>query len=159
MDVGAHVEGAFDLAVQLVGSGDLIFASRAQRDPLGPDADADGRIVGKAGVGDGQDQTVVEDDIGKAGVVGVLEGAIEPVAAAHEARDKVGGGAGVDLSRGALLYDLSLVHHDDAVGEAHGFVLVVGDDDGGGAYGGEDLLQLDAEFLAQFGVEGGEGLV
>ncbi len=50
-------------------------------------------------------------------------------------------------------------HHDDAVGEQHRFLDGVGDEDRGRAERGVDVLQLDRQFLAGEGVEGGERLV
>ena len=51
------------------------------------------------------------------------------------------------------------IHHHDAVGQRHGFTLIMGDQDRGGADGALDLAQLDLHLLAQLGVEIRERLV
>ena len=50
--------------------------------------------------------------------------------ASHERRDEQIGGSIVDLGRRADLADVSPVHDDDPIGEAHRFFLIVGDVDG-----------------------------
>ena len=65
----------------------------------------------------------------------------------------------VDLGGGTHLLELALVHDHDPVGEAHGLLLVVGDEDDRDAQVALDLLQLLAHLLADLGVQGGEGLV
>lgn len=70
----------------------------------------------------------------------------------------VGGGApeffgGVDLGDGAVAHD------GDAVADGEGFVLVVGDEDGGGVGGAQDGAEVGGESFAEFFVEGGEGFV
>ena len=87
------------------------------------------------------------------------DAAVKPVGAADEGGDEGGARLHVDLVGRALLLDPAAVHHDDPVGEAHRLVLVVGDDDGGRADGGQDLLQLEAQLLAQLGVERRQRLV
>ncbi len=59
----------------------------------------------------------------------------------------------VGLLRRADLLDAALTHHDDAVGQRHRLVLIVGDEDRGGADGALDLTQLDLHALAQLGVQ------
>ena len=51
------------------------------------------------------------------------------------------------------------VHDVDLVGQGEGFVLVVGDEDGGGAFLLEDGAHFEREAFAQVNVEVGEGLV
>lgn len=50
-------------------------------------------------------------------------------------------------------------HDDDLIGEFEGFFLVVGDEEGGEADLVVELAEPEAEFFADFGVEGAEGLV
>ncbi len=85
------------------------------------------------------------------------------------ARDKIGladelGGktvtrAAVDLARGADLADVATGEDGEAVGKREGFLLVVGDVDGGEAGGFADAADFSAEFLAQRGIEIGKRLV
>ena len=78
---------------------------------------------------------------------------------ADEAADEIGGGVAVDLDRRGRLHDAALVHHRDAVGEAHRLDLIVGDVDGGGAALLQHALQLGAHLQPQQRVEVGERLV
>ena len=59
----------------------------------------------------------------------------------------------VQLHRRADLFDPSFRHDDDAVGQAHRFDLIVGDEDEGGAKALVQVLQFGAELRAQLGVE------
>ena len=68
-------------------------------------------------------------------------------------------GCGEDLVRRAALLDAAVVHHDDQVGERHGFVLAVRDVNEGDAEILLQALQLGAHLDAQERVERGERLV
>jgi hypothetical protein len=63
-----------------------------------------------------------------------------------------------DLFRGAGFEDAPLVEEEDAVGDVAGEVEVVGDEEEGEAVIGEAAEDI-ADFLAEFGVEGGGGFV
>ena len=78
---------------------------------------------------------------------------------ADGARHGQGGGAGVELQRRAHLFDPPRVHHHDAIGQRHGFGLVVGDVDHGDAQRLVQPGELVAQARAQVGVQVGEGLV
>lgn len=65
----------------------------------------------------------------------------------------------VDLQWGALLFDSSVVEYDQSVGEGHGFDLVVGDVQHGGAQGGVEFLDFYTDLSAQGGVEVGQGFI
>ncbi len=65
----------------------------------------------------------------------------------------------VNLGRHALLHDATLVHHDDAVAEAHGLFLIMRDDNGGGANRTENFFQLEPQLLPELGIEGRQRLV
>ena len=90
--------------------------------------------------------------------VAVLPGG-EEVGGAEE----LGGEAGVGVMeqgfRGAGLFYSAILHYQDPVAELHGFVLVVGDADGGGAALAEDGADFGAELFPEAGVEAGEGFV
>ena len=65
----------------------------------------------------------------------------------------------VDLGRRADLLDPALVHDRDAVAQAHGLALVVGDVEEGDPDLVVDHVQLDQHPLAELEVEGGQRLV
>jgi hypothetical protein len=85
--------------------------------------------------------------------------AFKQVGGADEARDEGGGGAFVDLGRGADLFDAALVEDGDAVAHRQGLLLVVGDEDEGDADLALDRLEFDLHLLAQLEVEGAERFV
>ena len=65
----------------------------------------------------------------------------------------------IELLRRAHLLDDAVVHDHHAVGQRHGFHLVVRDVDGGGADLLMHLLDLGAHLHAQLGVQVGQRLV
>jgi hypothetical protein len=87
------------------------------------------------------------------------EAAGQEGAAAYEARDEAVRRPLVEVLLGADLADLPLSHHHEPVGDGQRFLLVVGDHHGGEAEGALHLPDLDPDFLAQLGVEVGQGLV
>ena len=86
-------------------------------------------------------------------------GAGPEVGAADEAGREHRRGSAVDLERRAGLHDPPLVHHDDAIGHAHGLLLVVGHVDERDAERAVDLLQLDLDLAPHLEVERGQRLV
>ena len=85
--------------------------------------------------------------------------AAEQVGRADEAVDEQGLRPVVDRDRRIELLDLALVHHGDAVGDAHRLVLVVRHQDGGEAERALQALDLDLHVEPQVAVERGERLV
>ena len=85
--------------------------------------------------------------------------AVEEVHLPQELHHELGARVVEDLVRRADLLDPALVHHQHAVGQFQGFVLVVGDEDAGQM----DLVVQAAEPLPQFlphpGVERAERLI
>ena len=73
--------------------------------------------------------------------------------------DEAVGRALVELARGADLLDAALVQDDDAVGDVHRLLLVVGDQHGGDVDLVVQAAQPRAQLGADLGVEGAEGLV
>ena len=74
-------------------------------------------------------------------------------AAAHELRHEPGRRPVVEIvGRGPLL-DPPLAHHADLVGDGEGLLLVMRDEQCGGAVAFQDLAQLCAQLPAQLGVE------
>ena len=65
----------------------------------------------------------------------------------------------IDFSRARKLLDDPAVHHRDPVGQRQRLDLVVGDVDHGRAELHVQLLELDAQFGAQLGIEVGQRLV
>ena len=57
-----------------------------------------------------------------------------------------------------LLYD-TVLHHDDHIGDAHGFVLIVGNEDGGDLRLLLDPADLFSGLETESGIQIGEGLV
>ena len=78
---------------------------------------------------------------------------------ADEAGRKGAGGARIHLARRRTLLHLPLVQQHHLVGHAHGFGLVVRDIDHRETQPLLQLAQLTAHFLAQLGIEVGQGLV
>lgn len=83
----------------------------------------------------------------------------EEVGAAEKGRYEAGLGALVDLVGKPHLLNAARAHHGDAVGHDQGLLLVVGDEDEGGAKPPLELHELHPEVLAEPCVQGGEGLV
>lgn len=65
----------------------------------------------------------------------------------------------VDAARGILLYHAPLAHDRDMVGQRKRLLLIVGDEQGGGAQATQEIADLFAQVRAQRGIERGEGLV
>ena len=85
--------------------------------------------------------------------------AADEYALADEVGDKTVGRAVIEVVGGVPLLDPALIHQTDDIGDREGFMLVVGDQDGGGVGGLENFAQFQAQALAQFGVEVGKRLV
>ena len=83
----------------------------------------------------------------------------EPVDLADELGDKAACRSRVDVQGAADLLDAAPGQHRDAVAQRHRLGLVVGHEDRGHAQGGQQLLELDAQGIAQLGVEGGQRFV
>ena len=66
---------------------------------------------------------------------------------------------GVNGNGGIHLLDLAAVQQADAVGHDHGFVLVVGDKDGGNVQLLLDAADLHLQTLAQLGINGAQRLI
>ncbi len=79
--------------------------------------------------------------------------------AADKARHKAGGRFLVHFHRRANLLGDAFVHHHHALGEGHGFDLIVGHVQGGGVQATVQLLQLKTHLHAQLGVEVRQRLV
>src|SRR5262249_33452083 len=124
-------------------------------------ANADAPRLSRRGVGraDRKRAASIGDQADEAAVGNVFDAAMEPVRPANEGGDEGGARLHVDLVRRALLFDPAAVHDDYSVGQAHGLVLIMRDDDGRRADGCQNLLQLEAELLAQLGVERRQGFV
>ena len=58
-----------------------------------------------------------------------------------------------DLQGGIELLELAIVEHRDAIGQRHGFELIVGDDDGRKSLLGMKALDLRAHLDAQRGIK------
>ena len=81
------------------------------------------------------------------------------VVAANEASDKGGRRAFVDGLWVSELLDVTIKHDRNAIAHAHGFFLVVGDEDERDAKLTLQQLQLNLHFLAKLAIEGAEWLV
>ena len=95
---------------------------------------------------------------GNAQQAGRLLGIVH-VVMADEPGHKFGLGQLVQLLRRTLLSDDAAVHHAHAVGDGHGLLLIVGDENGGDVHVLLDLANLHAQVLTDLGVQGGERLV
>ncbi|MNS63523.1 hypothetical protein D3C72_966190 [compost metagenome] len=93
------------------------------------------------------------------GVAGAAALERQPVTLADKLGHERRGRAVVDFLRRGVLLDLAVVHHGDAVGHQHGFVLIVRDHQRGDAEVALQLAQLGAQMLADAGVEGGHRFV
>ena len=100
----------------------------------------------------------IERDRGGAAVQG-RDPAVQQVGRADEAVDEKRLRPVVDRHRRIELLDLALVHHGDAVGDAHRLVLIVGHQDGGEAELALQPLDLDLHVEPEVAVERGERLV
>ena len=87
------------------------------------------------------------------------DGLFQTVDVADEVADELGLGVIVDLIGRTDLLDVALVEYGDAVGQGQGFLLIVGDVDGGDAEIPLHLFQLVAQLYAQLGVQIGQGFV
>ena len=136
---------------------------RGEADVLGTDAKDDGLVGarGERGVVEGSDgEAEAEGDELEAGG-GALEAAFEEVHGrrAEEAGDEEVGRFVVDRARRADLLKDAGAQDGEAIAEEHGFGLVVGDVEHGGAETPMERSDLAAQLGAQGGVEGGERLV
>ena len=133
------------------------FAVRGDKKILGADAGDDLVLVDEFGH---RCAVRLAGDEGAAiGVPTGLHGQKVHAGGADEAGDEDGGRLFVDVDRRADLLDLALVHNHQAVAEGHGFELVVGDVEAGGAELSLQALDLDAHLHAELGVQIGERLV
>ncbi len=89
----------------------------------------------------------------------MLDDAGQECTEADEVRHLARRGLVIEPVRRIPLLDVPGLHHADVVGEREGLVLVVRDEQGGGAGALEDVAQIEREPLAQVGVEVREGLV
>ncbi len=78
---------------------------------------------------------------------------MQPVVAAHKLGGKQGFGRAVHLLRRALLLDLAVIQQQDAVGNRHRLVLVVGHHQRRQAQLDDQLTQENARLFPQLGVE------
>ena len=83
----------------------------------------------------------------------------EPVHRPDEAHDELVGGMLVEVARLADLLDLARVHQHHAVGDLHGLLLVVRDEDRRHVDVVVEAAQPCSQLLADAGVERTEGLV
>jgi len=73
--------------------------------------------------------------------------------------DKVVGGLGTNRFRGADLFNGGIVHDNDFVGDFHGFINIMGDEQAGDADIVVEAAEPAAELFADIGIEGGKWLV
>jgi hypothetical protein len=83
----------------------------------------------------------------------------ELVDLAEELGHEAAGGAFVELLGGAVLLDTATVEDDDLVRDLEGFLLVVGDEEGGDVDLVVEAAEPGAELVADTRVEGAEGLI
>lgn len=101
----------------------------------------------------GRMATVFPASIGQA--CGLVEGgAVDLVVAADEAGGEGGDWFCVDAHRTSRLLNAAGVEKLDDVAHDHGFVLVVGDENGGQTQLEMDLADARLQFFAQLGVDG-----
>ena len=86
-------------------------------------------------------------------------GLAEPVDGAEEARDERRGRTQIDFLGSAELLDAALVHYRDLVGHRERFFLIVRDEEKSDAGLALHGFQFGAHFLAELGIERGQGLV
>ena len=90
-------------------------------------------------------------DLGMGGAVAHKR---QPVALPHKLGNERRGRLVVDFLRGGVLLDLAVVHHRNAVGHQHGFVLIVGDHQRGDAQAALQLAQFGTQMLTHAGIQG-----
>ncbi len=78
---------------------------------------------------------------------------------AEQARDIDVGGRIVDDFRPVALHDPALEHDDDAVGQRHGLLVVLGDVEHGRAGAAQQVRQLEPHLVAQLGVDVAQRIV
>ena len=78
---------------------------------------------------------------------------------AEKIGDKIVGRIGIDFHRRSDLHDLAGAHDDDAVGERHGFFLVVGDVDEGALERLVQSVAFGAQLPPQLGIEARQRLI
>ena len=81
------------------------------------------------------------------------------VALANEAGDEGRQWLVVQVERGIPLLQPAFMEDPDMVADGEGFFLIMGDQNGAGATGLEDVAHLMTEAAAQFAIEVGEGLI
>src|ERR1044071_1205584 len=139
-EIGVAQHGAITIGLDVGGN----------LDGVGAEADAQALAVGETV---GREFQLVE-----AGDT-VLDLEFEHVHDADEAGDELVGGLFVDFAGGADLFQVAAGEDDDAIGDLHGLLLVVGDEQGGDV---QVVVQGDqpfAEFLPDLGIHGAEGFV
>ena len=144
----AEIGDVLDPGREAVGAS---FRFRADGEALGPQ-----RQRSRAGCGR------VAADVEPAAAAempGLRHGSVKEGAAADEAGDEAVGRLLVELALRADLADLALLHHHQPVGHGQRLLLVVRDHDRGQAELSLQVADLDADLLAQFGVEIGERFV
>jgi hypothetical protein len=156
---GLEVEQELGAEIDRVAQGrrdDVAAALRADAHALGTHADDDG---------DSRQEVAARRERAERGLdqhfaaAGASYRAGEPRRQADEVQGEGGGGRVVDLSRPGELLDGAAIHDRDAIGHHQRLVLVVGDEDRGGAELAQQAAQLDLHRLAQLAVERAEGLV
>src|SRR6266481_8538443 len=83
----------------------------------------------------------------------------EAIGVADEIEDEGRSGLIVDILRPSDLLDPALVHHHHAIGEFESLLLIVGDEQAGETHVVMQAAQPAAQFLANLGIQGAEGLV
>ncbi len=127
-----------------------------ERDPLGPDSEQDwaaGQEVARAAQRPGRRRN------GDDAVGGIGDGAGKPRREADEAQREGRRRLGIDRGRRIQLLDPAAMHHCDPVRHRQRLVLVMRDEDRGGADLAQQALEVDLHGLAQLAVERREGLV
>ena len=84
---------------------------------------------------------------------------VEKIGLAYELSSVGGGGMGVNFTRGVNLFEGAIFEEGDAIGERHGFVLIVSDKEEGDAEFALQRFEFRLHLFAEIGVEGGERLV
>ena len=83
----------------------------------------------------------------------------QPIHRADEVSDKARGGTVIDVLRCPNLRDASVGHHGDAIAQRHRFGLIVRHIDGGDGERAQQPIDVDAQTLAQLGVERGQRFI
>lgn len=84
---------------------------------------------------------------------------VQAVHLAHQLGDEGRGGVVVDVPGAAHLFDLGAVHDGHGLGDFHGLLLVMGDQDGGDPGDVAQALQQMVKLGAHPGVQGSRGFV